>query len=705
MLTTNTYILLNTLPPEQSSMQQILPYALLLLGVLAFLPMLWVNRVVVRRLHKVTAHSQFLNRSMQEALKISTNNAICYDIQTKRVIKLYGDMLPGEGISDTEWKEHVHPDDLPMALSSLRQMINGQLDTDDFYYRWNFDYTGKNPQWRYLHNISVAEYKDGKPLPVSIISTLIDETDLRRQQTETMELTDKYRQVFEHSIIGLSFYDAEGYLLDSNAEMRRICHFDTDESDAFFYSVNLFDLPPFSECVDRHNVEELWICARSIVMERDMNVLLEIRLHPIYDKSGQLVYITVSARDVTEERDMYLQVKQNDAKIRRANGEIQKYESELRYMMESCQIRTWRSNYQRREIVFYRGLSAVERTLTFEEFHSYFLDNDQQVTDDFNHAEEIFSRPLSIVRQARSFFDTSDELQWVQINTIPEFDNNGHLTGSFGIMRNVTGLMQKQEQLKRETERANDSGRLKTVFLANMTHEIRTPLNAIVGFTDLLQSMEGTEEKRELIRIIRNNCDMLLRLINDILALSNFDANAMELMPERVNLAKEFDDICLSLAQRVEDPGVEFQKDSPYRSLVVCTDIGRLGQVITNYVTNAVKYTSRGHIRVGYCLLPRDGASQPGVPTAVSAEHTGSDRLYVYCEDTGSGIPKEQQSAVFDRFVKLNDYIQGTGLGLSICKAIVEKCGGKVGVESEPGKGSLFWFWIPVELLESPVPA
>ena len=241
--------------------------------------------------------------------------------------------------------------------------------------------------------------------------------------------------------------------------------------------------------------------------------------------------------------------------------------------------------------------------------------------------------------------------------------------------------------MKRETERANDSGHQKSVFLANMTHEIRTPLNAIVGFSDLLQAMEQPEEKRELIRIIHNNCDMLLRLINDILVLSSVDSSGLELIPERVDFSREFDTICQSLEQRIENPNVQFQKENPLPSLMITIDNGRIQQVITNFVTNAVKNTHQGHIRVGY---------------RINQEENGQQNLYVYCEDTGSGIPAEAQARIFERFVKLNDFVQGTGLGLSICKAIIEKCGGHIGVESEgEGHGSTFWFSIPVEVESS----
>ena len=245
-----------------------------------------------------------------------------------------------------------------------------------------------------------------------------------------------------------------------------------------------------------------------------------------------------------------------------------------------------------------------------------------------------------------------------------------------------------QKKLREETERAEDSGRLKSAFLANMTHEIRTPLNAIVGFSDLLQVIDNDDERREFIRIIRSNCDMLLRLINDILEASSM-GQTITIDPIPIDLPPVFDDICQTLEQRVQGTGVEFQKDNPYDSLPVVMDKGRLQQLLTNFVTNAVKYTTEGHIRVGYRKESRD------------IDRQRQDGLCFYCEDTGAGIPKEKQAAVFERFVKLNDFVQGTGLGLAICKAIIDRCGGRIGVTSEgEGHGSTFWFWLPNEIVK-----
>jgi signal transduction histidine kinase len=242
---------------------------------------------------------------------------------------------------------------------------------------------------------------------------------------------------------------------------------------------------------------------------------------------------------------------------------------------------------------------------------------------------------------------------------------------------------------------------MKSLFLANMTHEIRTPINAIVGFSEVLTSLTAADEKKEIIQIIKNNCDMLLRLINDILTASSLEAGRISIKPVDVDFAKTFNELYETLRSRVQEPGVEFLKDNPYDTLHICVDADRVSQVIINFVTNAVKYTHQGHIKVGYRTESRLVHSD-ATPHDNETARQPQQGLYVYCEDTGAGIPKDKQSSVFERFVKLNDYVQGTGLGLSICKAIANRSGGQIGVTSEgEGHGSTFWMWVPCELKQA----
>jgi signal transduction histidine kinase len=230
-------------------------------------------------------------------------------------------------------------------------------------------------------------------------------------------------------------------------------------------------------------------------------------------------------------------------------------------------------------------------------------------------------------------------------------------------------------ELVKAKEKAESSGSMKSAFLANMSHEIRTPLNVIVGFSELLETTDDPKEKPEYIQIIKQNSDMLLRLINDILDISKIEAGKMELKYVTFDFSRVFDDAYVSLHQRCTREEVAFNKVNPYKNCIISFDKNRLLQILTNFVTNAIKYTSEGHITMGY-----------------QADKTG---VKIYVEDTGIGLTPEKQKIVFDRFEKLDNVAQGTGLGLSITKAIVDLVHGKIGVESVEGKGSTFWAWIP----------
>lgn len=661
---------------------------LLVFIVIVLVCVLIQNHRVRRRVHQSVVSAATTYEMMEKALKIADNDVVIYDIQKGTIRRLRGSLFTTAEMPASEFSKHLHPDDVAQALATVHQLIDGKKQSVEYSYRWNISADGEEPEWLYIRNNSVTEYVAGNSKPVSIISVLVDETDIRRQQLEEEGLTQRYMQIFEGSIVGLSFYSPEGWLLASNKMMREICHFDSDEGDAFFSKVNLFDIAPFNEVLDRYHPNEYLACSLSVVPERDMYIYLEIGVHPIYDEEGKLIYLSVAARDISEERDLYIQAKKNDLEIQKINESIQLYEKELHYMMETCGLQAWRISLERNMIEFYSGLSTVDRQFTLQELKSMFSHQEDEIVRSLDNPAEAIAKPLSYIGPMNAdVISGHREPQWVQINSIPEYDEEGQLKGAFGIWRNIHQLMHKQELLKQETERANDSGRMKSAFLANMTHEIRTPLNAIVGFSDVLPLLTTPEERQEMINLIMDNCDMLLRLVNDMQDAAKLDVSGtVEIVPMKTDFSKYFDHLCQQLKERMREPAIEFLTDNPYPTYVTVLDEMRIRQVYTNFVTNAVKYTHQGHIKVGYRKEWREenGESLEG--------------LYLYCEDTGDGVPKEMQDKLFERFFKLNDYIQGTGLGLSICKAIAKASHGQIGMHSEgQGQGSTFWMWIPCQ--------
>lgn len=678
---TMTYFLL-----QSASYLSLWPYLLLAVILFVLIVVLIQNRVVRRRVNDSIASATSTYEMMEKALKIVDNDVVIYDIPGKVIRRLRGNLLPTPEMRAEEFAPHIHPDDVEQVLSTVRQMAQGKTQQVEYSYRWRVSEAGEEPRYFYIRNNSVAEYAPGSSTPTSIISVLIDETEQREHQEEEEELAKRYKKIFEDSIIGLSFYSPEGWLIVANKMMRQICHFDSDEGDAYFSKMNLFDMAPFNEVLDRYHPNEYLACSLSVVPEREMYIYLEIGVHPIYDEEGKLIYISVAARDISEERELYMQAKRNDVEIQKVNESIQVYERELRYMMETCGLQAWRISLDRDIIEFYSGLSSVQRQFTLKQLQSIFYNQEDEFVRNLDHPAVAIAKPLKYMGRMHPMVTQRDvEPQWVQINSIPEYDEHGNLKGAFGVWRNIHQLMQKQEQLKRETERANDSGRMKSVFMANMTHEIRTPLNAIVGFSDVLPLLTTPEERQEIIRLIIDNCDMLLRLVNDIQDAASLDVSgSVDIAPTRTDFSKFFDELCEQLQQRLREPTVEFMKENPYPTYITMVDEMRIRQVYTNFVTNAVKYTHQGHIKVGYRKEWREenGESREG--------------LFLFCEDTGDGVPKEVQDKLFERFFKLNDYIQGTGLGLSICKAIANACQGFIGMESEgQGQGSTFWMWIP----------
>ncbi len=279
-------------------------------------------------------------------------------------------------------------------------------------------------------------------------------------------------------------------------------------------------------------------------------------------------------------------------------------------------------------------------------------------------------------------YSTKDEILYVYIRLIKIIDYQGKLESVICTSVDLTEqysltlkLQESQERLEEAKAKAENADRLKSAFLANMSHEIRTPLNAIVGFSELMEGTDNPEERSCYMKIINQNNELLLNLIGDILDLSKIESGLFEFKLETFDFSEVFEEVFAILNQRYAKPDIVFTKNNPYKKCILTLDKNRVKQICWNYLTNAVKYTKSGSIMMTY-----------------SYENGG---LRIEVKDTGIGIAEDKKSRVFKRFEKFDDFAQGTGLGLSICKAISESMGGKAGFESEWGKGSTFWVWLP----------
>ena len=628
-----------------------------------------------RRHRRHTRESIALRDLAQKAIELCGLSVLKYDVKADLLTSDANLIIPKGGLSMYEVKEHIHPKDHDSFKRNIDSLLTGKEHAVQQKVQWNVG-TLERPFWFNFEGYIINDADMGGSINTlyfigNDVTKMINETTLNEANLQ------RYKKIFQTSLTAMSFYSPDGMLLDLNDKMRELCGI-TPETESYFYNTKLFDLPLLKSDFDRTSHDDFYSCQKLVTHKADTHLYIEFRITPLFDDEGHHVYYIVTCRDMTPDRNVYMEQHQHETELQEWQRQINQYEDQLHYLLKNNQMYVWWTDPAAKMIHFSQSLKKSDFSRDFDTYveslateeqrvqAKLFLDNYEKMDQDVQMIHHFLNTPVE------------QDSQWYIISGMPIHDENGKFTGHFGVLRNITYLMETQERLRNETARANDSGRMKSLFLANMTHEIRTPLNAIVGFSDLLQTIDSPEDRQEFIRIIRNNCDMLLRLINDILEASNMDKGVQSVSLEDVDFAYAFNDICQTLAQRVQNPEVQFLSENPYESLPVRIDKGRIQQIITNFVTNAVKYTEKGHIKVGY--------------------QYENGQLYIYCEDTGAGIPKDKQNMVFERFVKLNDFVQGTGLGLSICKSIAERCGGRIGVLSEgEGKGSTFWVRIPCE--------
>lgn len=670
-------------PEREHNDTSTLPIYIIAGAIIVGLISLLLSRLIRIRVQKAIDKSKDINNMMTQALSMGNYYVIEHDLKNHHAHNVYGNLLPPEGLTIEEFIERILPEQRNEFRDTMRELTKDKKSAE-LKRQWNAG-TPEKPDWRYLHGNSIVEMENGKPR--YIVNSVKDVTHDIMEERNAREAGERYITIFKTSLIAMSFYDANQCFIDANDQMRKISGINVLGED-MYRQTRLTDMSILKDDFSPESHEDFHVCQHLVIPQANIDIYIEFRVFPVVN-NNRIIYYIITARDITDERLLYLEQRKHDIEMRKINDAANTYENQLQYLLEKSKMYVWRFNLDDRAIHLSRSLRKVEFSFNYQDYIDGIDPSEHENTN--NNLLQIMMRgkEFNIIRR----FNRTPvclESSWHALSGIPIFDNNSKLTGFLGVARNITELVSIQQKLKEETIRAEDSGRLKSAFLANMTHEIRTPLNAIVGFSDLLPMVDTQEERMEFIRIIRNNCDMLLRLINDILEASNM-GQALAIKPEECDFAQVFNDICQTLAQRVQEPGVEFIKDNPYASFHTSLDKGRIQQVLTNFTTNAVKYTHEGHIKVGYRQEARsvnDGQSQNG--------------LYFYCEDTGAGIPKEKQTSVFERFVKLNDFVQGTGLGLSICKAIAERCGGEIGLTSEgEGHGSTFWLWIPCEITES----
>ena len=552
-----------------------------------------------------------------------------------------------------------HPDYL-QKLNFLEEILdsNSYREKDEYFPRTE----------RYTHWVIYSPGKD------EIVGLFLDSTG-SVQANRALDRSEKlFKNIFANIPAGVEIYDKDGYLIDLNNKDLEIFGV-VNKSDVI--GVNFFDNPNVPQNIrDRVRNEDLvdfrlnysfeqaggyYETSRSNVIE------LYSKVSKLYDNEGNFSgYILISI-DNTERIDAMNRIRDFENFFLMISDYAKVGYAKLNLLnRKGYAIKQWYKNLGEEEDIPLSEVVAVYSQMHPED-RKRFLDFYDGVRDG---KRRHFQGEMRIRRPG-----TKNEWNWVSSNVmVTNYKPEENEIEIIGINYDITELKETEAELIQARDKAEMMDRLKSAFLANMSHEIRTPLNAIVGFSDLLVETEELAERQEYIKIVRENNELLLQLISDILDLSKIEAGTFEFTNGDVDVNLLCEDIVRSMGMKAKEE-VELVFDDHLPVCHVISDRNRIHQVISNFVNNAMKFTSEGSIHVGYKL--KDG------------------ELEFYVEDTGIGIEKEQLPHIFERFVKLNSFVHGTGLGLSICQSIVEQLGGRIGVDSEKGKGSRFWFTIP----------
>ena len=479
--------------------------------------------------------------------------------------------------------------------------------------------------------------------------------------------------IFKYLPIGIELYDMDGVLVDLNDKELEMFHIEKKED---VLGINIFDNPIFpKEMKERLKKNE----DADFTFRYDFSKVGSYYQNTQKQGTIDLVTKVTTLYDSEHQPINYLLINADKTETTVAYNKIQEFEEFFELVGDYAKVGYAHFNilsghgYAQKS--WYRNVGEAYETPLSDIFGTYrhFHPDDRALLIRFlddarNGLTTQLSKEMRVLREDGTY-------TWTHVNLlVKKYAPQDRIIEIISINYDITELKRTEEMLVKARDKAEASDRLKSAFLANMSHEIRTPLNAIVGFSSLLTSTENAAEKELYNSLIGHNNKLLLNLINDVIDLSKIESGYLELRPDWVNLTELLDESVAEYAHQVPS-GVELLTNYPAHDSLVELDRLRIKQILSNFLSNALKNTTTGHVEIFY-----------------EVDHQ-SVRIGV--KDTGRGIPQNMLEKIFERFEKLDSFAQGAGLGLPICKLIVEKMNGRILVDSQLGIGTTFIIELP----------
>lgn len=604
-----------------------------------------------------------------------------YHVETRTVTPLdeKGSSMPSH--PSVDFFRQTTPSDFERLSNALASITSGEKDNV------TLNITGKDEasdeELRdFTVDLSVFR-RDKEGHPIDIIGTRSDTTEERLKQKESQEMMLRYQAVFNSAMIDMVVYDENGIITDMNdkawdafpGKKEEILARNIHISQVLGMEVDLDTMEPIYLTQIYHNKPDDKRVLNLFLKRPEM--YYELKLVPVRDNQGKLLGIYGTGRNVTEVAKSYTNLQKNIQLLQEANTQMGRYIKNIDYVLQNGNLRIVTYSPDNHILTIYSEIDHVQHTLTQARTIELTDEEYEKKAQRLLNAMDNLTA-ASIKTTVKTSLRIHNKSLYLHLSFIPIFDNEGGVTGYFGICRDVSEIKATEEELEHETVKAQEVETLKNTFLRNMSYEIRTPLSSVVGFAELFETEHSPEDETVFITEIKESASTLLKLINDILFLSRLDARMIEIKPKPIDFAAVFENRCQTAWFNYKKPGVTYSVDNPYNHLVVDIDDQILGTVIDQIIANAAQHTTSGLVRARY-------------------DYTG-DHLVLAFQDTGSGIPESILDRIFDRFMSTDGH--RTGLGLSICREIINQMDGKITIKSQEGEGTIVWVSIPCKLID-----
>jgi PAS domain S-box-containing protein len=524
--------------------------------------------------------------------------------------------------------------------------------------------------------------RDKNGNPTVLIGATTNITEARQRQQQLKDTLLRYQHIFNSAMVDTVSYDENGFIDDMNDKAIKGVGGDIQRIiDSHISVQNVIGEPNLA--LDDLDYTYLTQIYRSPDDERSLNRFLkrdelyyELQLVPVRDDDGRLLGIYGTGRDITELAKSYSSLQKKIIKLQEATDELQDYMRNIDYVMKNGGLRIVEYSPDTHMLTVYSEIKHVQYRLTQTRLLSLTAEESKKTIQHvMNTMDSRTQQSVKIV--VKSTIRTKEgKPLYLTFSFVPVTDANGYITNYFGMCRDISDIKATEVQLTLETKKAQEVEEVKNAFLHNMCHEIRTPLNSVVGFAELIEQNQNSEDEQFFIEEIKKNSRSLLTLVNNILFLSRLDAGMIEFKPEPVDFSVFFKERCQSAWKYCQQSGVEYTIDTPYEHLMLDIDQTNTGVIIDQIITNAAQQTSSGYVRARFDY--------------------NSEDLTVTVQDTGCGIPTDQTERIFERFVTTNN--NSSGLGLAICQEVVKLMGGRIRLKSEIGKGTIVWVIIPCDI-------